>query len=151
MKLTFLGTGPGVPLRGRKNSSILLQENNFNILIECSPQIEEQLKTEGITEIDVVLISHGHSDSCSGVFELTRIIDNVPTVWAEKSTWERLEKRWKTIGDLVTKKVFKLEEEFMVGNLSIVPFRIHHDVVPERGIDCVGFDINEGEIVYCVG
>jgi len=149
MKLIFLGTGPSVPLQNRKSSSILLQENNLNILIECSPQIKEQLKIEGITEIDVVLISHSHSDACGGLLELISIIDNVPTVWAEQSTWEKLEKRWKTLSDSVAKKVFKIEEEFIVGDLSIVPFRVYHDLQEE--VDTVGFDINEGEVVYCVG
>ena len=87
MKITILGCGTsvGVPSLGilgwgkcdpknpknrRQRSSVLIQNNGINILIDAGPDIRNQLLKTEIDKIDAVLITHTHSDHISGLPEL---------------------------------------------------------------------------------
>ena len=86
MTLTFLGTGTsgGVPSLGcscevcrsknpkdkRLRSSVLLESENTRILIDCGPDIRQQLMPLPFTPIDAVLITHIHYDHVAGIDDL---------------------------------------------------------------------------------
>ena len=83
MKVTILGCGGsfGSPLawekygnidiNNKKNfrtrSSVLVQDEELNILIDTSPDLRKQLYNAKCTNIDAVLYTHIHSDHTSGV------------------------------------------------------------------------------------
>ena len=86
MSVTILGCGPspGVPLIGnywgacdpknpknrRTRSSILIQKNNKNIVIDTAVDFRQQLLRENIAEVDAVLYTHAHADHCHGINDL---------------------------------------------------------------------------------
>ena len=87
MKITLLGCGTsvGVPSLGalgwgkcnpnnpknrRQRSSVLIQNNGYNILIDAGPDVRNQLLETKINKIDAVLITHTHADHVSGLPEL---------------------------------------------------------------------------------
>ena len=87
MKITLLGCGTsvGVPSLGilgwgncnpnnpknrRQRSSVLVQDNDYNILIDAGPDVRNQLLNAKVNKIDAVLITHTHSDHISGLAEL---------------------------------------------------------------------------------
>ncbi len=90
MKVTILGCGGsgGVPLAGaepggvwgvcdpknprnrRLRVSILVETHGKKILIDCSPDLREQLIANRVTSLDAVLITHPHADHCHGLDEL---------------------------------------------------------------------------------
>lgn len=67
--LLFLGTGPGVPVRGRFCSSTLLRTSKANVLIDAGEPCSQRLCELGIpvADIDALLITHGHSDHTGGL------------------------------------------------------------------------------------
>ena len=83
MKITILGCGGsfGSPLAWKRNgnidinnkknfrtrSSILIELNNLNILIDTSPDLRNQLYNAKCTNIDAVLYTHMHSDHTAGL------------------------------------------------------------------------------------
>ncbi len=83
MKITILGCGGsfGSPLAWNKNgsidiknkknfrtrSSVLIEVNKKNILIDTSPDLREQLYRAKCTNIDAVLFTHEHSDHTAGL------------------------------------------------------------------------------------
>ena len=83
MKITLLGCGGsfGSPLAWGRNgnidinnkknfrtrSSLLISENNVNILIDTSPDLRQQLFNAKCTNIEAVLYSHIHSDHTAGI------------------------------------------------------------------------------------
>ena len=89
MKLIFLGTGTstGIPTIGierpvcysddikdvRTRSSVLLQINNKNILIDCSPDFRQQMLRSKISKIDAILFTHEHSDHTAGLDDVSPI------------------------------------------------------------------------------
>ena len=87
MKITLLGCGTsvGVPSLGilgwgkcnpnnpknrRQRSSVLIQDNGYNILIDAGPDVRNQLLNANVDKIDAVLITHTHSDHISGLPDL---------------------------------------------------------------------------------
>jgi phosphoribosyl 1,2-cyclic phosphate phosphodiesterase len=89
MKLTVLGCGPsgGVPLIGnvwgrcdptnpknaRLRTSLLVEEGDFKVLIDTSPDLRQQLLREDVGRVDAVLYTHAHSDHAHGIDELRPI------------------------------------------------------------------------------
>lgn len=86
MKILVLGCGTstGVPLIGcnckvcsstnpknkRLRPSILVSENNFDILIDTSPDLRTQALKFNIKNIDAVLYTHTHADHIFGIDDL---------------------------------------------------------------------------------
>ena len=91
MKITFLGTGTssGVPYIGcgcevcqstdskdkRLRSSVLLEFDGKNILIDCGPDFRQQALQSGIKKVDAVLLTHEHVDHMMGLDDL-RVFGN---------------------------------------------------------------------------
>jgi phosphoribosyl 1,2-cyclic phosphate phosphodiesterase len=89
MKITLLGCGPsnGVPTvvgdwgdcdpnnpkNRRRRPSILVQQDDFNILVDTSPDLREQLIAAGIQQIDAVLYTHEHADHVMGIDDLRAV------------------------------------------------------------------------------
>lgn len=91
MKVTFLGTGTshGVPMIGcdcpvctssdphnkRTRSSVFIEINGVNILIDTGPEMRLQALREGIGRVDAVLLTHAHADHVFGLDDIRRFND----------------------------------------------------------------------------
>lgn len=83
LKITFLGTGTsqGVPVIAcqcktcqsenskdkRLRSSVLIQQNNNNFIIDAGPDFRQQVLNSGIQTLAGILITHGHKDHVGGL------------------------------------------------------------------------------------
>lgn len=69
MKLLFVGTSSGRTSAKRYHSSILLSNNNDNVLIDTGDGIARALLSQGIkfNLITDIIISHNHSDHLAGL------------------------------------------------------------------------------------
>ena len=86
MEITILGCGSsdGVPQIGcscsvclsdnkknlRTRASILVEVDNFRILIDAGPDLRQQALREGISSLDAVLITHAHYGHIAGIGDL---------------------------------------------------------------------------------
>jgi len=87
LKILGCGTSAGVPRIGndwgrcdptepknrRTRVSILVQTDDFGILVDTSPDLRHQLLAAGTTDIDTVLWTHDHADHTHGIDELRQI------------------------------------------------------------------------------
>lgn len=89
LRVTILGCGgsSGVPLIGdiwgncdpnnpknrRRRSSILLDQDGTQVLIDTGPDLREQLLSAGINHLDAVVYSHSHADHAHGIDELRAV------------------------------------------------------------------------------
>ena len=115
LKVTFLGTGTsqGIPIIGsqhpvclstnpkdkRLRVSVLLEWEDFTILIDCGPDFRQQLLRTNCTNIDAVLFTHEHSDHTAGLDDLRPFYfrqGDMP-VYAHKRVLEALKKRFEYI------------------------------------------------------
>ena len=86
MKITILGCGGSfgsplawnrygnIDLQNKRNfrtrSSILIEHNGKNILIDTSPDLRQQSLKNNICRIDLILYTHAHRDHVSGIDEI---------------------------------------------------------------------------------
>lgn len=69
MKVTFLGTGAGKPSAERNTSSLFIEFNRYNILIDVGEATQHQLAKTSIrlSRIDCICITHNHGDHIYGI------------------------------------------------------------------------------------
>jgi len=72
MEITFIGTGSGKTSLNRFHTSLLINENDHNLLIDTGDGISKALLASNVNvrSIDSILISHTHADHFSGITSL---------------------------------------------------------------------------------
>jgi phosphoribosyl 1,2-cyclic phosphate phosphodiesterase len=68
----------------------------MRLLVDCGPDIRQQLLDAGVGDVDAVIVTHGHADHCHGIDELRPIAQRrgpVP-IHARGDVLERLKQRF---------------------------------------------------------
>ena len=150
MKIRVLGSGGsfGSPLAWGRNgnidinnlnnfrtrSSILIEINNTNILIDTSPDLRQQLYSAKCTDIDAVLFTHIHSDHTSGLPDMRAISlinDKIIPAYMSKDMKDKILSHYKFIfkGDKDYRpfmEVRDIENKFFINNIEIQTFKHNH-------------------------
>ena len=144
MKIRILGCGGsfGSPLAWNKNgkidinnkhnfrtrSSVLINNGNYTILIDTSPDLRLQLYEAKCTNIDVVLFTHIHSDHVSGLPDMRAISllnNKIIPAYMPIEMQEKIINNYKYIfeGDKEYKPFMNIkaitEENFEINNVNI--------------------------------
>ncbi len=172
MKVTILGCGsaPGVPSLSSgwgkcdpnnpknrpRRSSILMEDNGVQILVDTSPDLREQLINAGVRRLDAVLFTHAHADHIHGVDELreiNRLMKGAPLpAFANAETLSVLETRFSYVFEGIPpgQPIFRpwlipnvIDEQapFTAGGVTIRPFVQDHGFSTTTGY-------RFGDIVY---
>lgn len=154
MKLVFLGTGTstGIPLIGchcevcrstdqkdkRLRASVLLKIEDKQLLIDCGPDLRQQLLRAGIENINAILITHEHYDHIGGLDDIRPLGET--TVYAENRVLNSIKRNMPYAFDknpypgVPTIHLREIDEnEFLVGNIVIKPIRVMHANLPILG------------------
>jgi phosphoribosyl 1,2-cyclic phosphate phosphodiesterase len=107
-----------------------------NILIDCGPDFEKQIKREKIGAVDAILLTHGHADAVGGLKKLPQ--DEAIKIFAEKQTLKYVEQVY---GKIPPKQIIKPGRTFKIFGLKIVPFRVKH-ALREKTFPTLGFKIS---------
>ena len=112
MKITFLGTGTsqGIPIIGsthpvclsedfkdkRLRVSVLVEWDDFSVLIDCGPDFRQQMLRTNCTKIDAVLFTHEHSDHTAGLDDLRPFFfrQGALDIYAQERVLQSLYKRF---------------------------------------------------------
>jgi phosphoribosyl 1,2-cyclic phosphate phosphodiesterase len=170
LTLTILGSGssggvpriggnwgkcdPANPKNRRRRCSMMVEKTDGSsttrVLIDTSPDLREQMLSEGVGHIDGVLYTHEHADHTHGIDELRafylRARHKVP-VWADETTGQMLVTRFGycfysspgsdyppilDLNRLVAGRIVKIAGAG--GVIEALPFKVHHG-----NIDALGF------------
>jgi phosphoribosyl 1,2-cyclic phosphate phosphodiesterase len=89
---------PTDPRNKRSRAAAMVEIAGTRILIDCGPDMREQLNAAEIGTVDRVVITHDHADHCHGLDDLRQIAQNrgdqVP-VYGRGDLLERLEARFR--------------------------------------------------------
>lgn len=157
MIITFLGTGTstGVPEIGckcevctstnpkdnRLRSSVLINIDNTNLLIDCGPDFRLQMLSQKFKKIDGVLVTHEHYDHVGGMDDLRpfcRFGD--VNIYGENHVLESLmsripycfvENKYPGIPNLTLNEID--ENAFEINGITITPIRLMHNLLPILG------------------
>jgi phosphoribosyl 1,2-cyclic phosphate phosphodiesterase len=167
MKVTFLGTGTsqGVPIIAceclvcssvnkrdkRLRSSILIQTEDKNIVVDTGPDFREQMLESGIRHLDAILFTHAHRDHLAGLddirgfnFVMKKAIDVYCEEWVENSIRSEFhyaftEPKYPGVPEMNIHRI-GIESFELFGN-KIEPIRVLHHKLPVLGF-------RFGEFVY---
>ncbi|MHA1842382.1 MAG: MBL fold metallo-hydrolase [Candidatus Heimdallarchaeota archaeon] len=118
------------------------------ILIDCTPQIEIQLKRERIdpNSISAILITHAHQDAVGGLPKLDKLLTKKIILFAPPRVLQhkRLQKKFKHI----TLAQILPHQETSIYGLKVTPFRVIHAEAFPTGKDfpCYGYRFDR--VVY---
>ena len=133
----------------RLRSSVLIQHNNKNIVIDCGPDFRQQMLTANVQSVDAILMTHGHRDHTGGIddiraynFALKRDID----FYLNESTEEILLRHFDYAFDIHNKYPAKPrlklnlidDKPFIIDDIEIIPIKVMHGNMP-----VLGFRIND--------
>jgi phosphoribosyl 1,2-cyclic phosphate phosphodiesterase len=169
LQVTFLGTGTsmGVPMIGcqckvcqsnnpkdkRTRTSVWLEINGINIIIDTGIDFRQQALRENISTVDAVLFTHHHVDHIFGLDELRAINflqKKSVAIYSSAYAYQHLKRVYKYVFDNscypsdtpeIDHQLID-EDPFQVFNNEIIPVPLFHGELP-----VFGFRI--GKFSYC--
>ena len=88
---------PEEPRNARLRTSILVESAGQLMLVDCGPDLRQQLLSAGVGVVDGVIVTHAHGDHCHGIDELRPVSQArggpVP-VYARREVLEELKLRF---------------------------------------------------------
>lgn len=163
MRITFLGTGTsvGVPSVGcecdtcksddprdkRLRTSVLIEHEGNNILIDASTDFRQQALRCGLKHLAAILFTHSHADHCFGLDDTRPIMfrDGAIPVYATEVTWEGLRRIYSYVFEPapypgVPRIVpYKISGEFDLLGLKVEPLTVIHGKLPVSAFRIEGF------------
>jgi phosphoribosyl 1,2-cyclic phosphate phosphodiesterase len=160
MQITFLGTGTsqGVPLIAcecsvcssanekdkRLRSSILVQLQGLDIVVDSGPDFRQQILRSGIKKLDALLFTHAHKDHIAGMddirgfnFKMKTAVDVYCTEQVEKQMHQEFhyifsEIKYPGIPELSIHRIDK-NSHIDVKGMHIQPIEVMHYKLPVLG------------------
>jgi len=88
---------PAEPRNRRLRSSILIESSGQRLLVDCGPDLRQQLLAAEVSRIDAVIVTHDHADHCHGIDDLrplAQALDGSLPIHARPDVIDRLHHRF---------------------------------------------------------
>ena len=165
MKVTFLGSGTsqGIPViacscavctsadtrDNRLRSSILLQVDDKNIVIDSGPDFRYQMLRAGVTHLDALVFTHEHKDHTAGLDDIRAFNykqGEAINVYAHKRVQDALKKEFSYIfahhkyPGIPQLDLFEIgHHPFEVAGVPFIPIEVMHFQLPVLGFRIADF------------
>ncbi len=158
-KILFLGTGTsqGVPMIGckcevcssqnpldkRLRSSVIINHNGINIVIDSGPDFRYQMLRAEVESIDAILFTHAHKDHTGGLDDVRAfnyILKRGVDIYAEKRCMDAImkdydyafaENKYPGVPEIIPHII--TTEPFEIEGVVITPIRGYHHQMPVFG------------------
>ena len=166
IKITFLGTGTsqGVPIIGsnhpvclsenlkdkRLRSSILVQWEDYNYVIDCGPDFRQQMLTNNCSRLDGIIFTHEHADHTAGLDDIRPYFfrqGDIP-IYGNRRVIENLTHRFGYIfksekkypgAPAVKVQIISKDDDFIISNKRVIPIEVTHNRLSIMGYRIGGF------------
>jgi len=172
MKLTILGCGgaagvPGIssgwgacdpaePRNRRLRSSLLIERGATRLLVDCSPDLRQQLLSVAVRRLDGVILTHDHADHLHGLDDLrevNRVTGRSLPLWGEALALDTTRLRFPYAfpvgeppdGGMIWHPWLSprpIDGPFSVNGLPVLPIRQDHG-------SCTTLGLRIGRAAYC--
>jgi phosphoribosyl 1,2-cyclic phosphate phosphodiesterase len=160
LKITFLGTGTsqGIPVIGsqhpvcmsknpkdkRLRSSVLIQWDDYNYVIDCGPDFRQQMLSVDCQYLSGILFTHEHADHTAGIDDIRPFFfrqGDIP-IYASMRVVKELTRRFGYIFETDNKypgtpavKINTIAENtpFSLGEKMVIPIEVMHNRLPVMG------------------
>ena len=163
MKLRVLGCGTssGVPRIGndwgrcdpvepknrRTRSALLFESDGKRLLVDCGPDLREQLLRADLSKLDAVIVTHDHADHCHGIDDLRQVAHEtggtVP-IRARPATLNRIRKRFTYAFEGSSLYPAVLKAERLEDGMTLGSAKLSFVDQPHGGITSLGIRFDEG-------
>ena len=137
---------PAEPRNRRSRSSILIESAGERLLVDCGPDLREQLLAAQVIEIDKVIVTHDHADHCHGIDDLRQIAQHagrqVPLL-ARQFVLQRLRTRFAYLFQDVGIYRAVVDPVAIDGDMSLGDARLGFVDQPHGGITSLGIRADE--------
>lgn len=159
MKITFLGTGTsqGVPviacdcnvclsadpLDKRLRTSILIETDETNLLIDAGPDFRQQMLREHVIKLDAILLTHEHKDHIAGLDDVRAFnykSQDAIDIYSEDRVQKVIKKEFSYVfSEYQYPGIPKMrlnpipEHVFNIKNIPVIPIRVFHYRLPVYG------------------
>lgn len=159
MKVTFLGTGTsqGIPViacecivcrsedpkDNRLRTSLLIEEEGKNIVIDTGPDFRQQILREGVNNLDAVVFTHQHKDHVAGMDDVRAFNHKFKRdmdVYCTNEVEEALNREFPYVFSnyrypgVPQVKIHNIENKpFNIGKIEFIPIKALHYKLPVFG------------------
>jgi phosphoribosyl 1,2-cyclic phosphate phosphodiesterase len=163
MQVKILGSGSslGVPVIGcdcrvcsssnaknrRMRQSIFVQEGGTRILVDCGPDVRQQILSNDIEGVDGIFLTHAHNDHVGGLDEIRSFClhwKKTTNLYMNELTYDDLKKKFSYILEMeldvdgkrlpvVSVNIIKPGQKYKVGEISFEVFDQDHANVKSLG------------------
>ena len=159
MKVTFLGTGTsqGIPIitctcpvcsstdprDNRLRTSVLIETEHTNIVIDTGPDFRQQMLRENVQKVDAILFTHGHKDHTAGFDDIRGFNwktkeamevyanEEVEIVLKRDFHYAFAEHKYPGVPNLNLNVI--QNQNFLIGDLAVTPIEVLHYKLPVFG------------------
>ena len=139
---------PSEPRNRRTRSSILIESGGERLLVDCGPDMREQLLAAGIADINRVIVTHDHADHCHGIDDLRQIAQHLGRqipLHARQNVLERLRRRFGYLFEGIALYPPVVEPEAIDGEMKLGRAALRFVDQPHGGITSLGIRADEGD------
>jgi phosphoribosyl 1,2-cyclic phosphate phosphodiesterase len=132
---------PSEPRNRRRRSSILVQSDGTNLIVDTTPDMREQCLDADLRHLDAALYTHDHADHVNGIDDLrgfTLLRGERTPVYGDADTIASLQQRFgyifaaaRNYPAIATAHI--IDGPFTLGDIDIVPFRQIHGSLESLG------------------
>jgi phosphoribosyl 1,2-cyclic phosphate phosphodiesterase len=138
---------PNEPRNRRTRSSILIESVGKRLLVDCGPDLREQLLAADVAMLDGVIVTHDHADHCHGIDELRAVAQMLGApipLLGRANVLERLQRRFGYA--FKNSSIYRavVEPVEIADRLNLGDATIQFVDQPHGGITSLGMRINEG-------
>ena len=146
---------PAEPRNARLRTSILVESDGERMLVDCGPDLRQQLLDAQVNRLDGVVVTHTHGDHCHGIDELRPVaqaIGGPVPLHARADVLDELKQRF---GYAFSQSEFyrpvvaahELGEELSIGSATVRFVDQPHGTTSSLGLR---FDEEERSVAYAV-
>ena len=146
---------PGEPRNRRLRSSILVESAGESLLVDCGPDLREQMNAAGLAAVDRVIVTHDHADHCHGIDDLRQVshaLRKPVPFHARADVIERLRRRFAYAFDGNPLYPAVIDAHDIDDDMRLGDARLRFVDQPHGGITSLGMRIEEGRksVAYAI-
>ena len=146
---------PAEPRNARLRSSILVESGDERVLVDCGPDLRQQLLSAAVSRLDAVIVTHDHGDHVHGIDELrpvSQALSKPVRLLGRPDTIEGLQRRFAYA--FATEQFYRpiVESQVIQDSWRFGSAEVRCVDQPHGGPTSLGLRFNDGDrsLVYAV-
>ena len=138
---------PAEPRNRRTRSSILIDSDGEQMLVDCGPDMREQLLAADTADLAGVIVTHDHADHCHGIDDLRQIAQHIRAqvpLHARPETLQRLARRFAYAFEGTPLYPPVIDPKLIGETLALGAATLTFTDQPHGGITSLGISAEEG-------